>query len=83
MQILKQKKRIPDKNGSKIDETVQASIEAHTVSDVEVGSFLSSGVDSSYVTSVLKPDHSSQSGLMIKPIMKRLKPETNRTIGLR
>ncbi|RCN93983.1 asparagine synthase (glutamine-hydrolyzing), partial [Enterococcus faecium] len=32
----------------KIDETVQASIEAHTVSDVEVGSFLSSGVDSSY-----------------------------------
>ena len=46
----------------KIDETVQASIEAHTVSDVEVGSFLSSGVDSSYVTSVLKPDHSFSIG---------------------
>lgn len=46
----------------KIDETVQASIEAHTISDVEVGSFLSSGVDSSYVTSVLKPDHSFSIG---------------------
>lgn len=45
-----------------IDETVKASIEAHTISDVEVGSFLSSGVDSSYVTSVLKPDHSFSIG---------------------
>lgn len=45
-----------------IDETVQASIAAHQISDVEVGSFLSSGVDSSYVTSVLKPDHSFSIG---------------------
>ncbi|MGC3333273.1 asparagine synthase-related protein, partial [Enterococcus faecium] len=29
---------------------------------VEVGSFLSSGVDSSFVTSVLKPDHSFSIG---------------------
>ncbi len=46
----------------KIDETVQASIEAHTISDVEVGSFLSSGVDTSYVTTVFKPDHSNSIG---------------------
>jgi len=33
----------------RIDEAVGASIEAHKISDVEVGSFLSGGVDSSYV----------------------------------
>lgn len=32
-----------------IDKTVLESIQAHKISDVEVGSFLSSGVDSSYV----------------------------------
>ena len=37
-----------------IDDTVVKSIEAHQIADVEVGSFLSSGVDSSYVTSVLR-----------------------------
>lgn len=46
----------------KIDETVQSSIKAHTICDVEIGSFLSSGVDSSYLTSVLKPDHSFSIG---------------------
>lgn len=38
-----------------IDEVVKESIHAHRISDVKVGSFLSSGVDSSYVASVLKP----------------------------
>ncbi|MFC5591663.1 asparagine synthase (glutamine-hydrolyzing) [Sporosarcina soli] len=38
-----------------IDQMVRESIHAHQISDVKVGSFLSSGVDSSYVTSVLKP----------------------------
>lgn len=46
----------------KIDEIVKASIAAHKISDVEVGAFLSSGVDSSYVTSVLRPDHSFSIG---------------------
>ena len=32
-----------------ISETFEGSVEAHKISDVEVGSFLSSGVDSSYV----------------------------------
>lgn len=33
----------------KVDDVLQNSIKAHKISDVEVGSFLSSGVDSSYV----------------------------------
>lgn len=41
-----------------IDEKVVESINVHKVSDVPVASFLSSGVDSSYVTSVLKPSMS-------------------------
>lgn len=39
-----------------IDTVIRESIQAHRISDVKVGSFLSSGVDSSYVASVLKPD---------------------------
>ena len=39
-----------------IKEAMKDSVEHHRISDVEVGSFLSSGVDSSYVVSLLKPD---------------------------
>lgn len=39
-----------------IDEVVRESINSHRISDVKVGSFLSSGVDSSYVASVLRPN---------------------------
>ncbi|WP_404451348.1 asparagine synthase (glutamine-hydrolyzing) [Virgibacillus necropolis] len=39
-----------------IDHVVSESIHAHKISDVNVGSFLSSGVDSSYVASVLRPN---------------------------
>lgn len=45
-----------------IDDTVVKSVEAHRIADVEVGSFLSSGVDSSYVTAVLRPEHSYSIG---------------------
>ncbi len=38
-----------------IDETVRSSVEYHQIADVEVGSFLSGGVDSSYVASVVSP----------------------------
>ncbi|WP_407894599.1 asparagine synthase (glutamine-hydrolyzing) [Lacticaseibacillus sp. N501-2] len=38
-----------------IDKEVVDSIKLHNVADVPVGSFLSEGVDSSYVTTVLKP----------------------------
>ncbi len=39
-----------------IDKTVHESVEAHRISDVKVGSFLSGGVDSSYITACLMPD---------------------------
>ena len=38
-----------------IDETVHSSVEYHQIADVEVGAFLSGGVDSSYVVSDAKP----------------------------
>ena len=39
-----------------VDNVLQESIKAHKISDVEVGSFLSSGVDSSYVASTFNGD---------------------------
>ncbi|MBQ3021336.1 MAG: asparagine synthase (glutamine-hydrolyzing) [Bacilli bacterium] len=39
-----------------VRETIESSIEYHQISDVEVGSYLSGGVDSSYVVSKVKPD---------------------------
>ncbi len=39
-----------------IDRAMQNSIESHKISDVEVGSFLSSGVDSSYVAACFHGD---------------------------
>lgn len=41
---------------SKIDTAVHESVEAHRISDVKVGSFLSGGVDSSYITACLMPE---------------------------
>ncbi len=41
---------------NKIDDAMQDSIKKHKISDVEVGSFLSSGVDSSYVAACFKGD---------------------------
>ena len=41
---------------NEIDHVVRDSVDAHQISDVKVGSFLSSGVDSSYVAALLKPD---------------------------
>ena len=41
---------------NKIDETMQDSVKAHMIADVEVGSFLSSGVDSSYVAASFHGD---------------------------
>ncbi len=39
-----------------IEDTFRASCRAHRIADVKVGCFLSSGVDSSYVTRLLKDD---------------------------
>ncbi|MCI8804759.1 MAG: asparagine synthase (glutamine-hydrolyzing) [Clostridiales bacterium] len=41
---------------TEVDDVLQDSVLAHKVSDVEVGSFLSSGVDSSYVAASFKGD---------------------------
>lgn len=40
----------------RISDTFKDSVEAHKIADVEVGSFLSSGVDSSYVAAVANVD---------------------------
>lgn len=41
-----------------VRETFEDSVEAHKISDVEVGSFLSSGIDSSYATACARVDKS-------------------------
>ena len=38
-----------------IDKTILDSVDYHQIADVEVGSFLSAGVDSSYIASTVKP----------------------------
>ena len=40
----------------KISECMKDSVSKHMISDVEVGSFLSSGIDSSYIVSLARPD---------------------------
>lgn len=45
-----------DKIVKDIDKAMKDSVKHHQISDVEVGSFLSSGVDSSYLVSLAKPE---------------------------
>ncbi len=45
-----------------IDKVIVESIKAHEIADVKVGAFLSSGVDSSYVTAVSKPNYTFSIG---------------------
>lgn len=45
-----------------ISETLEASVNCHKISDVNVGSFLSGGIDSSYITSLLLPNESFSVG---------------------
>ena len=49
-----------------VEETLESSINYHKNSDVEVGSYLSGGVDSSYVVSVLKPNKTFTVGFKTK-----------------
>ncbi|MCR5147022.1 MAG: asparagine synthase (glutamine-hydrolyzing) [Clostridia bacterium] len=39
-----------------VKESLEDSVKVHQISDVEVGSYLSGGVDSSYIVSMAKPD---------------------------
>lgn len=43
------------KTVNEIDKVIKDSVDKHLISDVEVGSFLSSGIDSSYIVSLAKP----------------------------
>ncbi|WP_165046181.1 asparagine synthase (glutamine-hydrolyzing) [Adlercreutzia sp. ZJ138] len=44
------------------DAIVHESVQAHRIADVKVGSFLSGGVDSSYITACLMPDNTFSVG---------------------
>ncbi len=43
-------------NVEQIKSVMKSSVEYHKISDVKVGAFLSGGVDSSYITALLKPN---------------------------
>lgn len=51
-----------DECAEKIDARVHESVNAHRISDVKVGAFLSGGVDSSYITAVLMPNETFSVG---------------------
>ena len=52
---FKDKEQTLDEAVESISEVMQDSVSRHLLSDVEVGSFLSSGIDSSYIVSLAKP----------------------------
>ncbi len=49
-----------------IDSRVRESVAAHRISDVKVGSFLSGGIDSSYITAALMPENTFSVGFKSK-----------------
>ena len=51
---------------TKISDVMKDSVEHHMIADVEVGSFLSSGIDSSYLVSLAKPDRTYTVGYDIE-----------------
>lgn len=51
-----------DEMSAQIDTVVRESVAAHRIADVPVGSFLSGGVDSSYITACLMPRHTFSVG---------------------
>ncbi len=53
---FKEKRLDFEKTVDKISKVMEESVNYHLLSDVEVGSFLSSGIDSSYLVALAKPD---------------------------
>ena len=53
---FKENKKDFDEVVNDIDNVMRDSVEKHLLSDVEVGSFLSSGIDSSYLVALARPD---------------------------
>lgn len=60
------KKRSFEEAVKLIDQAVLSSVEYHQIADVEVGSFLSGGVDSSYVASTVRPMKTYSVGFKIE-----------------
>jgi len=54
-----------DKAVTNISNTMKDSVEKHMLADVEVGSFLSSGIDSSYLVALARPDKTYTVGYKI------------------
>lgn len=63
---FKPEKKDLDELVKEIDETITKSIDYHVIADVPVGSYLSGGIDSSYVVSYLKPDKTFSVGFDYK-----------------
>lgn len=53
---FKTKNETYEKAVEEVESVMKESVDYHMVSDVEVGSFLSSGIDSSYIVSLARPD---------------------------
>lgn len=53
---FEEKKKNYEKSVAEIEKVMKDSVEHHMLSDVEVGSFLSSGIDSSYLVCLARPD---------------------------
>ncbi len=53
---FKEEPGVLDYYADKVDEAVRESVKAHKIADVEVGSFLSSGIDSSYIAEAANVD---------------------------
>ena len=51
---------------TEVDDVITKSIDTHLISDVEIGAYLSGGIDSSYVVSYLKPDKTFSVGFDFK-----------------
>lgn len=75
----------------RIREVMEESVAYHRISDVKVGSFLSGGIDSSYITALLKPDKTFSVGFheyeamfnethLAKALSEKLELENHRRI---
>lgn len=53
---FKAENRSFEDNVARIKKTMFESVEKHKIADVKVGAFLSGGIDSSYITALLKPN---------------------------
>ncbi|MEG1288245.1 MAG: asparagine synthase (glutamine-hydrolyzing) [Bacilli bacterium] len=63
--VFKEKKQSYEDAVEEISKVMEESVNRHLLSDVEVGSFLSSGVDSSYLVALAKPDKTYTVGYSI------------------